>query len=81
MENLSNCDLLHPNETGKKHVKCLLDISIPNDEVLYVPSLDTNSDPYLIPHYVTYFIQDGYQWFERVRILSGKERKIGEWIS
>ena len=87
-ENLT--DILDPAEIGKKHVKPLpthyttmdLDVSLPTDEVLYVPSLNTNSHPHPVSRPLTNIIEEGYQWLERVRNLLVKENlEAGQWIS
>lgn len=83
-------DILDQVQMGKKHVKSLpshyttmdLDVSLPNDETLYVPSLNTNSHPYPASRPLTNIIEEGYKWLERVRNLLGKENlEAGEWIS
>ena len=70
-ENLT--DILDPAEMGKKHVKSLpacyttmdLDVSLPNDEVLYVPTLNTNSHPLPASRPLANIIEEGYQWLEK----------------
>ena len=72
-ENLT--DILDPAEMGKKHVKSLpayytpmdLDVSLPNDEDLYVPTLNTNSHPLPASRPLANIIEKGYQWLEKVK--------------
>ena len=46
-----------------------LDISLPNDEVLYVPALNTNSHPHPALRPLTTIIEEGNEWLEQVRNL------------
>ncbi|KAL7395746.1 hypothetical protein ABVT39_022389 [Epinephelus coioides] len=87
-ENLT--DILDPAEMGRQHVKSLpphyttmdLDVSLPTDEVLYVPALNTNSYPHPASRPLISVIEEGYQWLERVRNLLVKENlEVEEWIS
>ena len=72
VENLT--DILNPAEKkmGKKAVRSLpaiymtmdQDVSLPNDEVLHIPALRTNSHPCPVLHSVTSIIEEGYMWLE-----------------
>ena len=73
-ENLA--DILDPAERGKcvksmppHHTSMDLDVSLPNNEVLYVPALNTSSHPHPASHPLINVIEDGYQWLEKVRSL------------
>ncbi|XP_014676237.1 PREDICTED: uncharacterized protein LOC106816189 [Priapulus caudatus] len=83
-------DILILTEMGKKVVRSLpasytsmdLDASLPNDEVLHVPVLRTNSHLCPASRSVTSIIEEGYVWLERVISLLPKQNiKAGEWIS
>ncbi len=83
-------DILNLLEMGKKHVKPLpahymtmdLDVSLPTDEVLYVPALNSNSHPHPASRPLANIIHEGYQWLERVRNLLVKDNlEAEEWIS
>ena len=59
-----------------------LDVTLPNNEVIYVPALNTNSHPHPASRPLTKIIEEGYQWLERVRNLLVKEDlEGGEWLS
>ena len=57
---------------GKKAVKSLPAIyttvdhyvALPNDEVLHIPTMRTNSHPYPVSCSVTSIIKEGYVWLE-----------------
>ena len=87
-ENLA--DIIDPAEMGRKQVKALpscytsmdLDISLPADEVLYVPVLHTNCHPHPASRPQINIIKDEYQWLENVSNLLDKQNlESAEWIS
>lgn len=65
-------DILDTAEMGKRHVKSLpphytsmdLDVSLPPNEALYVPALNTNSHPHPASRPLINLIEEGYQWLE-----------------
>jgi hypothetical protein len=42
-----------------------LDVSLWNDEVLHVPTLNANSHPHLASLSLTSIIEEGYMWLDR----------------
>ncbi len=89
-QQVANLDeILNPDEMGKKTVRSLptsytgmdMNISLPNDEVLHVPVLMTNSHPIPAARSHTSIIEESYVWLERVRTLSQQVIEPGEWIS
>lgn len=56
-------------------------VSLPNDEVLHVPVLMTNSHPIPASRSHTSIIEESYVWLERVRTLAQQAIELDEWIS
>ena len=87
VENLD--DILNPDEMGKKNVRPLpnnytdmdMNVSLSNNEVLYVPALMTNSHPIPATRSHTSIVRESYMWLERVRTLSQQVIGPKEWIS
>ena len=58
-----------------------LDISLPRDEVIYVPDLGTNSHPHPVSCSLTTVLSDGYKWLDHVQSHLSKIHEPGDWVS